>query len=283
MGFLAPILLTLIWFLAQGALPDYIRAAFLQNVGYLSTFRPGDVAKPFLTRNAPLLIRAAVVALGTAVVWLKRKKLSKEFIFATIWILFALFAVTLSERPYPHYLLQAVPALSLLVAILVKGETIDQVLTIIPIGILLFVPFFFKFYNYSTTGYYTRFIGFATGQMTKNAYMNSFDKNTAGNYKLADFLVKSSGPEERIFVWGDSPVIYALTRRLPATKFVAAYHIADFSTKAETVKTLNQSKPSYVVILDGSPAFNEIKPFLASSYVLISSEPKEEIWRLWQK
>lgn len=283
LGFLAPILITIIYFYLKGALPDYLRAAFLQNIGYLSSFRPGDIQKPFLIRNAPLLGRGLIVAVGIVLLWLKRNKLSKEFVFAAVWILFALFGVTLSERPYPHYLLQAVPAASLLIAILVNGETIDQVLTIIPLGLLLLVPVYYKFYYYPTFSYYARFVKFATGQMGKNAYLDSFGANTLGNYDTASFIVKSSKPDDKIFVWGDSSVIYALTRRLPAIKYTASYHVVDFSTRKETVAALAKTKPAFVVLLDGSPAFPELRPLLEKNYVLLSSDSSAQIWHLLQK
>src|SRR3989304_2810774 len=157
-GFLAPIALTLVWFLFAGALKDYIQAAFLQNIGYLSSWRPTDVAKPFFARNLPLIIRGAVVVAGLVVLFLKRSKLSNKFIFLTIWVLFALFAITLSERPYPHYLFQVVAPTSFLFAILISEKTLEQSLTIIPLFLVFFVPFFYKFWYYSTSAYYARFL-----------------------------------------------------------------------------------------------------------------------------
>ena len=280
LGFAVPILITFVWFYFKGALPDYVKAAFLQNVGYLSSFRPGDIQKPFLDRNAPLLTRGAVVLFGLALLWLKRKTLSKEFMFASVWIMFALFAVTLSERPYPHYLLQAVPAAALLIAILVKGRTLDQVLTIIPLGLLLAVPVYYKFYYYPTFSYYSRFIQLATGKMTKNGYLATFGGNTISNYEISDFIVRSTAPGDRIFVWGDSPPIYALTRRVPSFKYVAAYHIFDFSSKTELLKNLAEVRPIFIVILNSSPSFTEIIPFLNANYMLISGGDGSQIWHL---
>jgi hypothetical protein len=109
LGFATPIVLTMIWYFFRGALPDYIKEAFLQNIGYLSTWRPASKNVPFIIRNIPLIIRGSAVLLGLGILYWKRKVLPKEFIFVVAWLLFALFGVTLSERPYPHYLLQAIP------------------------------------------------------------------------------------------------------------------------------------------------------------------------------
>ncbi len=123
-GFAVPIALTFIWYLARGAFKEYFVAAYLQNIGYLSSFRPGDIQKTFLVRNGPLLVRAVVVAIGIVILYLKRNKISKHFVFISLWLIFSLFAATLSERPYPHYLIQVIPAVSLFFANNLTAKTI---------------------------------------------------------------------------------------------------------------------------------------------------------------
>jgi hypothetical protein len=280
LGFLTPIALTLAWYFLRGALKEYVVAAFLQNLGYLSTWRPADVQRPFLIRNAPLLIRAGLVGLGLTTLYWRRKKLSKQFIFLTAWLLFSLFAVTLSERPYPHYLIQAVPAVSFLLAMLVTQRTIEQSLVIIPLTLAFFVPVYFKFWYYPTTSYYIRFVKLATRQMTRDEYFSTFDGNVVRNYKIADYIVRSCEDGNSLFVWGDTSVIYALTRRLPPLKYVADYHIRDFSTKEATLLALRTNKPEFIVIQPGGPEFNELSFLLNESYVPVTTIDGAEIWKL---
>jgi len=73
-GFITPIAITFVWYTANGAFSQYLIAAFLQNVGYLSSWRPSDVQEPFLTKNGPLLLRAAVVLFGFVFLFWGRKK-----------------------------------------------------------------------------------------------------------------------------------------------------------------------------------------------------------------
>ena len=281
LGFLAPIGLSLVWFFLAGALGDYVRAAFLQNIGYLSSWRPGDVAKPFIERNLPLLIRALVVAVGAVILFLKRKVLTPKFIFFTLWLLFGLFAVALSERPYPHYLIQVAPSVSFLLAILVTEKTVEQSLTIIPLFLAILVPVYYKFWVSSTSAYYLRFLRFAVGQVSKEGYLASFGQRVPTHYKLADFVTSSSRPNEKIFVWGpDSSAVYALSRRLPPTKYVADYHINEFSTKKAEVAKLTQNPPKFIIILPDAKGFTELTPILRKSYLLISEIDGAEIWRL---
>ncbi|MFZ5932568.1 MAG: hypothetical protein ACOYT7_00565 [Patescibacteria group bacterium] len=279
-GFLVPIILTLVWSILAGALKDYIEAAFLQNIGYLSSWRPGDVAKPFLARNLPFLIRAGVALVGLWLLFVKRAKLSPKFIFLTIWVLFGLFAVTLSERPYPHYLLQVIAPISFLFAILISEKTLEQSLTIIPLALVFFVPFYYKFWYYPTSAYYLRFLKFALGQTSKEAYLTSFGRHVPRGYQVADFIINSTRPNEKIFVWGpESSLVYALARRLPPGKYVADYHITDFSSKEEELKILEKNPPKFIIFLPGSQPFPQVLPLLRKSYLLISDIDGAEIWR----
>ena len=278
-GFITPIAATFVWYFARGAFNEYLIAAFLQNFGYLSSWRPDDVVEPFLTKNGPLLIRAGVVAVGLVILYWKRKKFSKQFIFITAWLLLNLFAASLSERPYPHYLLQAVPAMSLLLGILFTQKTMGQSLSIIPLTVALLVPVYLNYWHYSTTAYYVRFAKFATNNMTKEEYLGSFGGHIIRNYEISTFLVQSTTKSDKVFVWGgDSSMVYALSRRLPPIRYVASYHIKDFSSPEETIVALKKSPPKQIVILPDASPFPELIMFLRENYILVSTIKGAEIW-----
>jgi hypothetical protein len=277
-GFLLPIAITFIWYGAAGALSEYLTAAFGQNIGYLSSWRPGDLEKPFLSRNGPLLFRGLVVLAGLVILYLKRSKLSKQFVFISGWLLFTLFAVTLSERPYPHYFIQSIAPISILTAILFTDKTKEQVYTIIPLTLAFFVPFYFNFWYYPTTPYYLRFIKFASSKISKEEYFSTFGGNVITNYKVADYIVSATRADEKVFVWGDSPPIYALSRRFPPGKYVADYHIRDFSTYKETIKNLSVDFPKIIVILPNANPVPELFMFLRENYILIESIDGAQIW-----
>lgn len=280
LGFLAPIALTFVWYFLQGALGEYITAAFLQNVGYLSTWRPGDVQKSFLVRNGPLLARVVIVAASLTLLYFRRMKLSKQFILLTAWLLLSLFAVTLSERPYPHYLIQSVAPISLMLAILFTQKTLEQTLVIIPLVLAFAAPVYYKFWYYPTTPYYLRFIKLITGQVSKNNYLASFGGNVTRNYKISEFIASSTRKGDKIFIWGDGSAIYALSRHLPPGKYVADYHIRDFSTEEETLGVLNHDMPKMIVVLPDSPKFPRLANFLRQNYIQIEVLDGAEIWSL---
>lgn len=268
-GFATPILLTFVWYFFKGVLPEYIKAAFLQNVGYVSSFRPDDVQKSFLTKNAPLLVRGLIVMIGVTVVFLSKKKLSNRFIFFCIWTLFALFAVTLSERPYPHYLIQVVAPLSLLLATLFTNKDFEQSLTIIPLALIFFVPVYYKFYFYPTASYYQRFINFATHKINKQEYFSDFSKTTNRDYVIADFLSKASSTTDRVFMWDpNSPTVYALSRRLPPLKYTVPYHVHDYASNREVSDILTKNPPKFIIMISGNN-LPEISKLLLTRYLLI--------------
>lgn len=270
LGFITPVIATFVWYFFQGALIEYIKSAFIQTIGYVSSFRPGDVQKPFLVRNAPLLIRGLIVIVGSGVIFIFRKKLSNRFILISIWTLFALFAVTLSERPYPHYLIQVVAPLSLFLTIFFTEHSFEQSLTVIPLTLIFFVPVFYKFWFYPTASYYLRFINFATHKINQTEYLNSFGSNVNRNYEIAKFLISSTSEKDRVFMWdSDSSAVYALSRRLPPIKYVADYHINDYSNKTQVAQEMAQKLPK-IIILTSTHPYPEIAFLIRTQYVLVS-------------
>ncbi len=278
LGFAAPILLTFIWYGFRGALPEYIQAAFLQNVGYLSSFRPEDIQKPFLVRNGPLLVRGLILLFGSGILYFFRKKLSNKFILFSLWTLFALFAVSLSERPYPHYFIQVIAPISLLLAMFFTDKTLEQSLTIIPLALAFTVPVYYKFYFYPTASYYQRFINFAGQKINKTTYFNSFSSTVSRNYQIAEFLSQSSRENDQVFMWDpDSATVYALAKRLPPIKYVADYHINDYSSRIKVVDILSQNQPKFIILTSNHP-YPEINNLLKSKYLLITQIGNADIY-----
>ena len=279
-GFITPIFLTFVWYFSQGAAKEYLIAAYLQNFGYLSSWRPEVKSEPFLSKNAPLLIRGSIVFLINLFLYLKRKSFSKEFVFVTSWLTLSLFAVTLSERPYPHYLIQAVPSVSILLAMLFTYQNLTQTLVILPLALFSVVPVFYKYWHYGSLNYYHRFLAFSIGKMPKDTYLSGFGGEVIRNYNIAKFIKSYTNKNDRIFVWEDSSQIYALSKRLPPLKYVAGYHIKDFYSPSLLIEDLNSNLPKLIVILPNSNPPKEIISFIKKNYVFIEKIDGGEMWGL---
>lgn len=280
LGLAIPFALTFVWYFLKGAGKEYFTAAFLQNLGYLSSWRASSSSTPFLVKNLPLFIRLTVVFAGLIIIYWKKKRLSSQFIFITIWLLFGLFAVTLSERPYPHYLIQIVGPISFLLGILFTDKTLLQSLTIIPLALAFFVPVYYKFWYYPTVSYYSNFLKFGVGRQNKNQYFQLFGQQVLRNYEVAAFISRITQKEDKIFVWEDGPSVYALTRRLPPIKFVAGYHIKDFSSLKEVANLLEKNPPKIVVYLPNSTNFSELKNLLERKYLLLTDIQGAGVWKI---
>ena len=268
-GFVTPILLVAIYYFSQGALQIFFNTVFLQNLGYLSSYRPGDIQKPFLIKEGPLLIRALVVTVGVSTLYFFRNRLSKKFILFSVWTFLTLFAVTLSERPYPHYFIQTTAPVSFLLAMFFTEKSLEQVFTIIPLAVAAFIPFYFKFYEYPVVPYYQRFVNLVSGRINKDNYLQSFDTNTIRNYQVANFLAVSSNPNDKVFVWDPaSPTIYALSRRIPPVKYVVPYHVYDYSNTKSLATDLVKQLPKFIVLSANYP-YPEIVPLIQKKYLLI--------------
>ncbi|HLE49204.1 MAG TPA: hypothetical protein VI819_04225 [Patescibacteria group bacterium] len=279
-GVAGPIFLTFIWYALNGAFKEYLVAAYLQNFGYLSSWRPDDVKEPFLVKNAPLLTRAFVVAIINLILVIKRKKFSWPFLFTVSWLTFALFGVTLSERPYPHYLVETIVPLSILFSMLFTYDSIEQVLVIFPLLLFSFIPFYFKFWNYHSANYYGNFLALASGKYDKNQYLETFGGNTLTNYKIAAIINQVTSKDDSVFVWEDSGQIYALTKRLPPMKYVAGYHIKDFYSDEALYRDLSAHPPKAIVVLKNSELPKSVRKLILTRYLMVEEIDGSQVWIL---
>jgi hypothetical protein len=244
-GFISPILLTLIYYAYHRALKAYLKAAFLQNLPYLSSWgedQPQAGGLPFT-----LFIRALIVVLLFLFLLAKRKKITPRLSLILLWFSLALFAALLSSRPYPHYLLQAIPPLALSFGFLTENR-FKRLIPLFLTGTLMGIFYLFHFWHYSSYDYLSNFYQYALGGKNQAQYYQYFGEQTPFLYQSAKFLSLHTAKEEKIFVWGTQPSIYALARRLPVGRYAASYHIIDFAGQQETIKALKQSPPRFMVV-----------------------------------
>jgi len=270
LGFLFPFFLTAAYFAFRGALAQFLTAAFSQNIGYLSSWRTGTINSISLSAQKGLFSRGLILGGGLVFLFLKRKKLSPPALLVSVWFLFSLFAALLSERPYPHYLIQVLPAFSLLTGLIFTTEsklTKNLSLFLLALPALAVIIFHFRFYP--VWPYYQNFLAYATGFKNRENYLGFFDWRVNRTYRVARFLVERNSSRDKIFIWGDEPSIYALTRLLPVGRYLVAYHIVDFNGYQETIARLTLEPPRYLVWMTSEKRpFPELKAFLKQNYAL---------------
>lgn len=282
-GFAGPILLTLAYYGTRGGFEPYLRSALLQNVGYLSSWKTADNPAPSPFVISGLMIRAIILLVGIAGLWIAnlRFKLSSKISFASTWFLFALFGALLSARPYPHYLIQpAVPAALLLAAVLTDKTKIARIAIGAQIIVGLAAYLYVGFWSYSVLPYYQNFVSWTVGNKTKTEYFTFFGNQVNRAYKIAEYVRRTTSPDDRIFVWGDDPYIYPLSQRLPVGRYTVAYHVIDFNAYTETAAAITIQRPKVIVWLDYDRRFPELSAIVSNNYAEAGNIDGAAIFRL---
>lgn len=258
--FLLPVLLSVGYYFSIGAGQQYVVGAFAQNIGYLSSWKTGSFQATSAGQSG-LKNRGLLLLVGIVLVFAGSLVISPALVLTLLWFFAALFGALLSERPYPHYLIQILPAASLLfgigIASLQSGMkrfqlSLPRIITsaffVLPWAVLIASIVMIKFWAYPISTYYANFFFFVTKRETKQQYYASFDPAVNDLYSMAEYIASHTTKDDRIFVWGDLPTIYALTQRLPPGRYTSAYHIQDFNGYEETATAIEKQQPKFIVV-----------------------------------
>lgn len=267
-GVAIPILLSIVYYAFRNSLHSYIDIGLLYNFRYAGNWSLPQ--QPFgLEVLLSMKAKLAIVASGILLMVPVSKYLSGRTQFIVSWCLLSLFGALLSSRPYPHYLLQVVPAFALLSGLFFHHykHKLEYVAMSIPFLLLVGAILGIQFGFYSTSKYYTHFFQYLTKQMTKEEYYQSFDSLMKDNYQAASILQLSTQP--RIFIWGTNPTLYALSKKVPVGRFTVAFHLPDFpGAFEETSDALQIYEPEFVVVMKNETiSFPEFFTFLNMNYI----------------
>ncbi len=277
LGFGIPVGISIVYYFVKGAGWEYINAAFLQNVGYLSSW--GGGAKKALWENG-LLMRGVAAAIMSGVVMVSLRK-KPETQLVGLWLIWAVFGAFLSGRPYPHYLLQVVAPLVLGMGMLIetKSKAVSLIM-IVMIGALTLGIVEFKFYAYPVVSYYQKFLGVVSGKQNLEEYQNNFEGRVKRNYEVGRYIRMATTADEKIFVWGDEPTIYVVSERTPLGKYSVAYHIIDFRAVEQTMTLLKTEKPKVIVTFSSERrVLPGLIDLIESDYVLTGQIEEAMIYR----
>lgn len=251
-----------LYFFLKGALQDFVSSVFFQNVSYV-----GD-QNHFIFPLGGLFVKSVVLVAVLFVITNQRKKLSGATIFLYVWFAFSLYNTLFSERPYTHYLLELLPVFALLVGhIFIKAKTriVDVVLIILAIGVSIFYfPVYVK-----TIDYYKNYIKFMTNQENITEYETFFDSSTPLNYEIANFIDLNVKGKEKVFLWSDSPQIYALSGKEPIGKYIVAYHITFYKNADVITKNqIEKEQPKFIIQTVDDPLINDILSSYRLKYIM---------------
>jgi len=278
LGFLSPVLITLLYFLKNHFLEEFVQITFFQNLGYLSSWQTGSHQQSLL--QSGLSIKLLILGLLTGIILMVKKIINNYWAsLVQLWFVFSLFGSLLSNRPYGHYLLQVLAPACFLIGFIFSGKMIVQAFSFGLLAILLLVWNLIKFWSYPVFSYYSNFANFMIGRKTQIQYFSFFDKKVPDLYRVANYLVVSTRPKEAIFIWADEPTIYALSKRLSTSRFLAAYHIIDFNKFKEVQESLAKEPPEIIVFDSNKKGiFKELENLIETQYLKIQKFNNFEIY-----
>ena len=295
-GFLLPVFLTILYFASKGALSEYFRSAFLFNVSYTG------YKTSFLFANGLLLTKALpvfllVVYYGGRVFLRFRKGADAAitlFDFLILWLFLSFYAAVFGGRPYEHYLIQAVPALSLIAAVSFYQKPLARV-GVVAASIIVILALLLGFQPFIAPGYYPNFARYLSGQTTFDQYTASFNWHAATNYALADFLKGCekfnregvcvegrTGKGDSLYIFSNQPAVYFLSGLDPASRYITFFHIAgDDKAKTQTAKEISEREPKYILVEKPPPGnFPALEKLLSSRYNLFAFYEDMAIYKI---
>ena len=268
-GFVIPYAVTIAYFAPKNLVADYIFAAYTYYRIYL-----GESPKYALLINIlkflPIII---VIAYGF---WKKIKGKVEVFHLILLWTAFSFLGSYFSGRTYGHYLVQAVPALSVILASTTFKPQISRVRIIFALTFFLPLIFLTKllFTDFLSGGpinqikYFQNFADYSAGKKGVDEYNNYFDRNVNTIMSLADFLKINQGYGESVYIWGDYPWLYAIADLKNPSRYVTSFHVFGVPEgPSEVAENLEKNPPKYIIKPESSIGyFPDLEKFIAQGY-----------------
>ena len=279
-----PLVISASYFIFQGAGQDYLQYGLLYNFHYTSTWAPTIktwLAPIWLPTLGKFMVAGGFIFFLTCL----KKKVSPLIKWSAAWTVLALAASTLSNRPYPHYLLQLVLPFTFLIAALFQAylNRKQRLSSSLVFGFSLFlivaVMQLISFWGYDSQKYYLNFWHYLTKKISYQTYVQSFDPLVTNNNQAAQIIQKT--PTQEIYIWGTNPMLYAQTKTTPPDQFVVLFHVQDLNLVDQTVKKVMLAKPIYVVVMK-----NAVQPpvlftnFIQNNYIPIGRFEHFILWQL---
>lgn len=289
-GFVVPYAFTILYFAPKNLLNDYIFAAYTYYRIYLEESPQYQI---FINASKILPI-LSVIFYGLYQKY-KLKKVEITTLFF-LWVAFSLLGSYFSGRTYGHYLVQAVPAVSLLVASIVIPFKAGRWSLQFTTARAIFAAFFFiplliltrlLFSDFLSGGpinqikYYKNFIDYAAGNKGLGEYNNFFDRNVNTIMALADSIDQSGYRGKIIYIWGDFPWLYAIVDAKNPSRYVTSFHVFGVPNGPEEVASdLNSNLPDLIIKSEHSIGyFSELEMLIANRYTHVSKVETADVYR----
>lgn len=284
-GFIVPYIVTIIYFASHGIVDEYIFGAYGYYKIYLGE-SPQYAALLNVSKYLPIL-----AAFGYGL-WKKKNKENIDISYLLLlWAAFSFLGSYFSGRTYGHYLIQATPAVSLLLAS-VKFDRLKLTVSRTVFILIFCVPILFLtsflFSNFLSGGpinqlrWWQNFLEYAEGKKTVDSYNNFFDGNVNTIMALADSLKVNGGYGNSLYIWGDYPWLYAIDDAKNPSRYVTSFHVGGVPDGyMEVGDALAVNPPNYIIKPDSSIGyFDQLEKLLIRKYTLQAKVGTAEVYLL---
>lgn len=256
LGFVVPIAIVAAYFFTADAFSYFLKATFLNNVGYVG------YGNKFIIPQGLLYLKIVILGISVLFLYWKKNNIDKKNVFVVLWVLFSLFNSLFSQRPYTHYVLVMLPSFFLL-TVFVFSKARNYVLNSALLLITLFILLTNFAYYVKTIFYYQNFLSFLVGTKSAFDYQNWFDRNTPNDYSMAAFLNANANKDDNLFIWGNNAQLYKMTDKLSPGRYTVAYHITGYKDGLENTKEgLERANPKFIVVMKNVGPY----PFSLANY-----------------
>lgn len=237
------------------------------------------------------------VCLLTVLTWSSilffKGQLSQNWFVILNWLAIGIFASLLSERNYPHYLLQVLPIL-ILAGMASFDFLTNQAINIIHrishgvVVVLLMQTFLTTFtggnfvWNYfSPVHYFYGFTQVLIGGQSLSEWQNGYDYGMVSNQSvLAHKIQNLTSYNDKIFIVANRPELYFLSNRLNGHRFIADYHFS-LAEVGEVYTVLVENDVKLIIIDSRSDKLASFIEQMRGQYVL--EGVYEENYSIWLK
>jgi hypothetical protein len=245
-----------------GILGPMVHNAFLYDLGYVGHANGGSI---------PWLVLVKLVGLTLVTVGLRRAPLYY------LWSAWALTGALFSGRVFGHYALQAVVPVSISVIMLLRDHTRRKLLVALPCAfVAAALTAALVGWGLAASGhdsifarrlqYYSNFTRYALQAESYSQYRGQIDDHVARNERVVAALAPL--PAGKLLVWGNTPWVYVLSGRLPATPYTSSLRQPEVPTETATLRrALRHRVPAVVVVIEpASPGLGAARKGLARDY-----------------
>ena len=229
-------------------------------------------------RRLGILFNTLKIMLAMLVIIAFMKKGGIVYFPLFMWLAFDSIGVLMGGQPFPHYLIQVLPAISLILAVSFWRDFSTKLITWTSLAIASFILFilvnsYFRIVPYGDVfqewSYYPSFFKGVVG--ADNGSFNSVFSDRWGverNQKVVSYLNQDANKDKNVYIWGGGTttwLYYDLGRPLPS-QYVSFLHVEAIRVaEEETMNSLKTQKPGFIVTTP-RPTFPELTTFIKENY-----------------